>query len=146
MVQLVQERSEGGYLVIQEDIRNITIDFDLFANFTIGVNLTGAAINEANDRADLEGYIDAYYCNGDDEKMKELQAGTKLQPNEEMGIYIICGLTDIEIKEITLMVRAVLMLCFVFSPYLFDNVYLILFVCSVCRLLQELLLGELKMN
>ena len=28
MVQLVQERSEGDYLVIQEDIRNITIDFD----------------------------------------------------------------------------------------------------------------------
>ena len=97
MVQLVQERSEGDYLVIQEDIRNITIDFDRFANFTTGANLTGAAINEANDMADLEGYIDAYYCDEDDENMKELQAGTKLQPNEEMGICIVSSSTDIEI-------------------------------------------------
>jgi len=103
VVQLVHETTSGLAMVIQEDMRNVTIDFTLFANFTIDVNFTGADIQAVNDTTDLSGYITAFHCDGED-AMNELQAGTKLRPNDVLNVCIVSSSTDVEIARVTTMV------------------------------------------
>ena len=104
VVQQVQKRNASTALVIQEDKMNITVDFDLFGNFTTKVDLKEGEISAANSTSEFDSYITAYRCNGE-EDMNKMQAEIKLKPNDELGICIVSSSAAVEIAEVASMVR-----------------------------------------
>jgi len=83
-------------MVITEDIREITINFDLDVDFNITSDLGAATIEQGNDTANVDSYIDAYKCNGDDfdRDDKDLLPGTLL------FVCIKSVSTDVEIASL----------------------------------------------
>ena len=107
VVELTQEH-KGSALTIVQDIRNITVAFDLTAEFNITVDLDAAVIEAVNETENFADYISAYYCNGEDDMLK-LEEESKLQPNEEMDICIASTSSDVEIEEIESMASTICM-------------------------------------
>ena len=100
VVQLIEQSSTLGEMVIQEDERIVTIKFDLTADFDVNIDLDEAALTSANGTTDVGDYISAFKC---DENFE--QDGSPLVANDELYICIESSSTDIEISEIETMVR-----------------------------------------
>ena len=100
VVQLIEQSATLGEMVIQEDKRIITIEFDLTADFDFGIDLEEAALTSANGTADVGDYISAFKC---DENFE--QDGSPLVANDELYLCIESSSFDVEISEIETMVR-----------------------------------------
>ena len=91
-------------MTIVEKLTNLTVDFNMFANVTLGAALENALVNSADDTAKLNGYVDAYHCDGSDE-MKDLEQDAKLKPNNYLSTCYKSISADVELNEISSMVR-----------------------------------------
>ena len=98
-VQLI-EQSSTLEMVIVEDKRVITINFDLSASFDLGVDLEEAALTSANTTTDVQDYVTAYKC--DDSFAED---NSLLVANDELFVCIESSSDDVEIGDIQTMVR-----------------------------------------
>ena len=125
VVQLTYDTQEPNTdpLVIVEDIRNVTIDFDLFANFTIDGNITLAAatINANNATTDVDSYVDAFRCDGTEMNKVDID----LKPNDELFVCIQSTSADIEIAKLDSMVS-------IMVPFTNAVVYLVIITYCLC--------------
>jgi len=100
VVQLTENNPNAenveDYFVITEDIRNITITFDLSANFTAIVELDAGTINSANETTSVEGYIKAFHCDEDEKELIDV----KLVPNDQFNVCITSKDDDVEIANV----------------------------------------------
>lgn len=90
-------------LVIIEDMRNITIAFDLGVDFSIegNVTLAGATVNTLQQNSSLASFITAFRCSG----LGTNEVGSALTPNAELVICMKSLYPDeVEIDEIVSMV------------------------------------------
>eukprot|EP00584_Thalassiosira_punctigera_P024712 CAMPEP_0172554436 /NCGR_PEP_ID=MMETSP1067-20121228/54526_1 /TAXON_ID=265564 ORGANISM="Thalassiosira punctigera, Strain Tpunct2005C2" /NCGR_SAMPLE_ID=MMETSP1067 /ASSEMBLY_ACC=CAM_ASM_000444 /LENGTH=782 /DNA_ID=CAMNT_0013342805 /DNA_START=118 /DNA_END=2466 /DNA_ORIENTATION=+ len=99
VVQLIEQSSSLGELVIIEDKRVVTIDFDLSANFEVDTNLEKAALTSANRTAGVEDYVTAYKCDDN-----FVQDASTLVANDELYICIESSSADVEIYEVQNMI------------------------------------------
>ena len=103
VVQLKLDGGSEGTMVIYELKSNVTVDFDLSADFTLNdVDLDGATILAANDTTALSDYISAYKC--DDINTKSEGDNLKLVPNDELKNCIESSSPDVQIASIDSMV------------------------------------------
>eukprot|EP00579_Thalassiosira_antarctica_P025352 CAMPEP_0202003774 /NCGR_PEP_ID=MMETSP0905-20130828/9266_1 /ASSEMBLY_ACC=CAM_ASM_000554 /TAXON_ID=420261 /ORGANISM="Thalassiosira antarctica, Strain CCMP982" /LENGTH=796 /DNA_ID=CAMNT_0048560987 /DNA_START=226 /DNA_END=2613 /DNA_ORIENTATION=+ len=93
-VQLI-EKSSTLEMVIVEDKRVITINFDLSASFDLGVDLEEAALTSANTTTNVKDYVNAYKC---DESFAE--DNSPLVANDELFVCIESSSIDVEIEDI----------------------------------------------
>jgi len=104
LCQVVQLTAEGrnGRMVITEDLRNITVDFDMGVNFSIdgNVNLTGADINNEQQNTSLSEYVTAFKCNG----LGTPKNTDPLAPNTELNVCIESASSSVQIDKIVNMV------------------------------------------
>ena len=91
-------------MTIVEKLTNLTVDFNMFANVTLGAALANALVNAANDTAKLDGYVNAYHCDGSDE-MNALEQDAKLKPNDYLSTCYKSISADVELNKISYMVR-----------------------------------------
>ncbi len=104
VVQQAQKRNASAALAIQVYKTTITVDFDLFGNFTTKVDLKEGETSAASSTSEFDSYITAYHCDGEDD-MNEVQAEIKLKPNDKLGICIVSSSAAVEIAKVTSMVR-----------------------------------------
>ena len=91
-------------MTIVEKLTNLTVDFNMFANVTLGAALANALVNAANDKAKLDVYLNAYHCDGSDE-MNALEQDTKLKRNDYLSTCYKSISADVELNKISYMVR-----------------------------------------
>eukprot|EP00584_Thalassiosira_punctigera_P004481 CAMPEP_0172537550 /NCGR_PEP_ID=MMETSP1067-20121228/9126_1 /TAXON_ID=265564 ORGANISM="Thalassiosira punctigera, Strain Tpunct2005C2" /NCGR_SAMPLE_ID=MMETSP1067 /ASSEMBLY_ACC=CAM_ASM_000444 /LENGTH=747 /DNA_ID=CAMNT_0013322875 /DNA_START=146 /DNA_END=2386 /DNA_ORIENTATION=+ len=98
VVQQIEKSPTLGEMVIEEDKRVVTIDFDLSASFDVSVDLEEAALTSANTTAGVQDYVNAYKCDGNfDEDNSPLVA------NDELYVCIESSSADVEISEVETM-------------------------------------------
>ena len=86
----------AGSYRITEDIRAIDIDFDLDVNFNFTNGLGGATTNTANKSTSVDGYVNAFKCDG-----AEFNNSTSpLVPNEELFVCIKSVSNELEIDNL----------------------------------------------
>jgi len=104
LCQVVQLTAAGpnGPMVIIEDLRNITVDFDMGVDFSIdgNVNLTGADINNEQQNTSLSEYVTAFKCNG----LGTPKNTDPLAPNTELNVCIESASSSVQIDKIVNMV------------------------------------------
>ena len=89
-------------MVITEDNRKFTIDFDLSADFEIANSTLGAAtINSGAGSANVTSYVEACKCDGTDFTCDNEDA---LIPNSELFVCIKSNSPDVEIESLQSMV------------------------------------------
>jgi len=88
-----------GILVIAEDKHEITIDFDLTADFSFNNSLASGTIENATGATNVSSSVQAYKCVGGESNSfaKDLRA---LAPSEELSICIKSVDGDIELDEL----------------------------------------------
>jgi len=77
------ETHNGEVYTITQNLRNITVEFNLTTEFEVDVDLTGATILAESANTTLDGYITATYC---DENRAVVTA--PLAPNEKLHICV----------------------------------------------------------
>ena len=98
LCQVVQLKE--GSMVIVEDIRQVTIDFDLLVDYEITNSTLGAAsINAANDTTEVASYIEACTCD-----VSFTCNNNALVPGVELIICIKSVSSDVEIDFLDRMV------------------------------------------
>lgn len=99
--QVVQLKESG--MVIAEDKRVLTIDFDLSIDYAVyNADLAEETINAGNDTTSVESYVEACKCGGDDFVCNK----DTLAPNDDLHICIRSVDSDVEIDYLEDMVCA----------------------------------------
>jgi len=97
VVQLTLTDQDGKTMIVTEDKRNVTISFDLGADFsTNNITLDGAIISSNNTATSYDGYITAYKCSG----LGMPSDTNNLPPNTELNVCIKSSSNDVEIESV----------------------------------------------
>ena len=104
MCQVVRLTLPDLGLVIQEDWRLLTVDFDLSADFTIEANLTPASVGEGSGSTTVDDYINACKCDG---AASFTCDSSPLLPNNELMVCVWSVSPDVQIDFLDSMVSIV---------------------------------------
>ena len=106
MVQLTlsDPNDDEPPMVIAQDMREISIDFNLTSNYEIlGTNLDEAAINANNTTTDVSSYVEACKCNATSFNCND----DAFAPNDQLFLCIYSKSTDVGIADLKSMVSSV---------------------------------------
>jgi len=95
VVELIEQSTDLGEMIIVSDKRNVTIDFNLTASFNLDIDLKEAALTSANTSTSVQDYLTAYQCNESFENDT-----SPLVANGQLFVCIKSSSTDVEIERI----------------------------------------------
>ena len=102
IVRLILPASQDNEkMIIAEDIRQITIGFDMTADFNITAGLAAATVSNATATTDVSSFVSAYKCTSSGDFTEDDSA---LGPNQGLSVCVVSTAPEVNVEQLVTMV------------------------------------------
>lgn len=100
LVLPANESGSMGKMVFAEDVRQISVVFDLTSQFNLTTGLAAATIFNETSTTDVSSYVKAYKCTSSNSFTEDDSA---LAPNQELFVCVVSTAPEVNVEELTSM-------------------------------------------